>query len=340
MVLAIASVIIGLIGIVIAIGIYWLKDRNNKIAYNQRKESAHRDIVSVISMYVTESSAMRNIDPTTYESLIRSKAKEYKVEFDIEREFTDVIDDLKTKVFENRFVPIEDKSRQISAINKLKESLIPTDFLLDNSLTNALNKKVTINWFMTALQSVFWFCITFSLTAIVEIAFFLWLRPNQWDVFYTMYPFYLAILYAIVVGLRNYKIYHDKKLRQLQAIDYYEKSVYEIIKWLLIHHKSKARLRREYQTTINNAQVISDKVLLIDDTKIPIDIKYEVIQQTIDDIGKSMRRLAATKGIILGYMKVNEVFKNRARSLNIIIRDKIVSQSDIEDMLREEEILG
>ncbi len=329
----VTTIVIGLI----PIGIFIYQNHTANIKKLLDEKNAKKEILSVVAREIAQQN-WKNISAARIESLIRSKARELNLNLTAESEFPILIQDLNASILGDHFLSSRLRSELIARVDHLEAEFKRIRPLLETLEFERLEVEPQIKWLRLIGRFLFYFFISTSL-AMLTLMVSLYFTRTTLDVGYEIMPFIIGLMSATLPLIEDVRKYQTTKKEHEKAISSYEESGLETIRRVLKTSDRKATIKREYQVTMDDKRFIIDYVLESAAEKLPLEIKYKVQQSDIEAMVLSMHILRAKKGIIISYLKADMQTRQLAKSNNVAIFDRIISEADLAYILRNEGII-
>ena len=138
------NLVIGILGIILTIITFYVTYKQTIGATIERKAAARRDIVSAISRLIAHNQLDLNLD--IIQGLIRSKAREFNLNFESMPNPIAIFEDAMTKFIENEFMSQETKKELINRVLSIQQSYIDT-VKVDDELKKRGYRRITFRNF-------------------------------------------------------------------------------------------------------------------------------------------------------------------------------------------------
>jgi hypothetical protein len=229
----------------------------------ERERTAYREIISIMAKLVAHEQINPNLDVIS--GLIRSKAREYNVNIDISS-LPAIFEDVMTKFVENEFISQDVKKNLIDKVLSLQEEVLEAKeakeaaFRVEEATTADLLSTVTA-------------ILTTIAGAITVIAVTKVILPKM----VSIAPFIIiATITTVFVTLFFYlKLTEESAKKETESARYgspiFEKMVSSALEKIL----PKENIERK--VTLSGGQRV-DFLLQIDNEKIPLEVKYRIVQ--------------------------------------------------------------
>lgn len=289
-------------------------------ARRERERTAYREIISIMVKLVAHEQINPNLDVIS--GLIRSKAREYNVNIDIPSLPT-IFEDVMTKFVENEFISQDVKKNLIDKVLSLQEEVLEAKEVKEAAYRVGEATTAELLSTVTAI-------LTTIVGAITVIAVTKAIQPK----IVLIAPFIIiATITTVLVTLFFYlELTEESAKKETESARYggpiFEKMVSSALEKIL------PKENIEWEVTLSGGQRV-DFLLQIDNEKIPLEVKYRIVQpNSIKQMLDYMRTLEAKRAILITNSSVTPKIKKSAEENNISIIDNVQSEEDIVNRLQ------
>ncbi|MCX5997113.1 MAG: hypothetical protein NTV42_05760 [Chloroflexi bacterium] len=325
MLLGIAGIIATLIMGAIAIWMGYNHQRKTESAKIIKEKDAHKEMVSAVTRLLSQCTT-DNIPINVLEDLIRSKCREYGINFNVNNEVSAILEDINARLVESEVITpdLRDKlSTMVLDLERKREQVVPKIEDLSEKMEEVSHP---INWITVILVALRTFIISLVAVSII-LSLLVQLMHVTVDTSYALAPLIIAVFTALLSILPFVFPSIDNKKKREDITSDYEAYTFDNIRKVAKKLKEpKFSAHREYKIIVGDKNYIADFVIEYNGKKIPVEVKSVVHVDDIGQISNTMSRMEAQRGLIISYSTVEESMKGMARSKNIIVIDRISSE--------------
>jgi len=332
------NLIIGILGILLTIITFYATYKQTIGVSIERKAAAHRDLVSSVSRLIAHDQL--DVKPDIIKGLIRSKAREYNINFESMPNPIAIFEDSMTKFIENEFMSQETKRELINRVLSVQQSYLDTSKIAEESrekTTEEMPYEILISSIASLIVGIIGLYVLRSISENLLPTIFI--TTN-------FIPFFIAItitVIALTIGLYlKIMVDRNKKLSEnsLYSGKEFENLVFStIIKYI----GERGNIKRNYSIISEKRRKWEiDLLIELRDKKIPIEIKYRKGNVSIDAVYQLISYkdiLDAQKAIIITNAEITNDAKILAEKNNIITIEKVRNEADIINVLNLESII-
>ena len=308
-------------------------------ARKERERTAYKEIVSIMAKLIAHEQINPNLDVIL--GLIRSKSREYDANLDISY-IPAIFEDINTKFIENEFISQDIKKNLIEKVQLIQKEIFDVKEAKEATLnikesTVSLKDKYSIilSTFF-ALFSLLAGILTVGIISIPSESIFsinineVFLYMQESGLIFSLIGGILAVLTLTLILYQRMTI--EKIETETKSTKYgapiFEQMVFSALKNVFPEEKILESV------ALSNGKIV-DFLLEINDKKIPIDVKYQVLKPPIiNQIVADMKMLTAEKAILITNSSVHPKMRKFAEENNIIFIDNVKSEAEIINRLK------
>lgn len=313
--------------IVTGITSYWFYRRSTGVK-GEKIKNARKEVVNVLLNELVRST--QDIKPSVVEALLNNKYRDSGINPLAINELPLIIDDLITNIAGDIFIPPRKKDDFVQKVLRLKQCFDKREINLEQAIANW--KKSSI--FLISIGSAFTFFIGIAFGLATLIIFVILVPSTQLVV--VIQTLWLIGLISALFGYMQYRIMHVKRNKNSKSLN------------IVLEHIAIAALRKiipnatinkHVRINIDNRLAEVDLILVLNENKLPVEIKHRNIQpQTIMQIESVMNIVNARRGLLIMTSVVSNKVKKLAREKGIIVLDQVTSENEIVDYLKDTEL--
>lgn len=325
------NLIIGILGIILTIITFYVTYKQTIGASIERKAAARRDLVSSVSRLVAHDQL--DVNQEIIQGLIRSKAREYNINFENMPNPIAIFEDSMTKFIENEFMSQETKKGLINKILSVQRSYLDTAKITGESKEEATEEipfEILISTITSLIIGIIGIYVLGSLTKSLYGTTFIITDNLLLTAIIITVTGLTIILYLRIMADRQKKLSENK----LYSGKEFENLVFStIVKYI----GERGNVKRNYLVISEDGRKWEiDLLIEISDKKIPIEIKYRKDNISIDSIYQliSYKKFwDLQKAIIITNAQITKDAKILAEQNDIITIEKVRNEADITNVL-------
>ncbi|MDO8725611.1 MAG: restriction endonuclease [Candidatus Methanoperedens sp.] len=331
------NLIIGILGIILTIITFYVTYKQTIGASIERKAAVRRDLVSSVSRLVAHDQL--DVNQEIIQGLIRSKAREYNINFENMPNPIAIFEDSMTKFIENEFMSQETKKGLINKILSVQRSYLDTAKIIGESKEEATEEipfEILISTITSLIIGIIGIYVLGSLTKSLYGTTFIITDTLLLTAIIITVTGLTIILYLRIMADRQKKLSENK----LYSGKEFENLVFStIVKYI----GERGNVKRNYLVISEDGRKWEiDLLIELSDKKIPIEIKYRKDNISIDSIYQLIsdkKFWDLQKAIIITNAQITKDAKILAEQNDIITIEKVRNEADITNVLNHVTII-
>jgi len=325
--------VIGIIATLATFGIvYWKTTSVRK----ERERHAHKDIVVVLARILAQ--GQDSLDLPVVESLLKSKAREYRTNLSTVDELPKIAEDLVAKFTESEFITPEVRHKLIEKVMLLQEKFERKEPRLEEATAefqqSAQAYTYRRNIVLSTMGALLAATITFVISGVILDTDLI--RSDQ----VSMITMITIVVLLAAVGTYVFE-YQQLKRKKAERSLYLNKVFEEIVIEVLHEIAPKASVERNVKIVQGDYYSEADFVVKVNDESVPIEIKTgSVRHEAISSLVAAMKLLTSRRGVLITSSQVQENIKKMALEHNVLLLEGITTKEDLIRGLRETKLFG
>lgn len=315
------NLIIGILGIILTVLTFYVTYKQTIGANIERRAAVRRDIVSAVSRLMAHNQL--DVTPDIIQGLIRSKAREFNINFENISNPIAILEDSMTKFIENEFMSQETKKELINRVLSVQQSCLDVNKIAEESKEED-KEEIPFQILISTIVSLI---IGFSSLGLLGTTF------KTTNIFSFAGVLVTVISLTIILYL---KILNERKKKSSENMVYSGKEFENFVYSTLVKYiGERGNIKKNYSIISETGRMFEIDILLeFTDEKIPIEIKYRKVtlpisSEAIFHLISYKNILNAKKAFIITNAQIADNAKILAEKNNITIIEKVRDSTDI-----------
>jgi len=314
-------------GLGVPLIIFFITYKKTVGASKEREKTAYREIVSLIAKLIAHEEIKPNFD--IINGLIKSKAREYKVNLDVSY-IPPIFEDVLAKFIENEFISQNVKKNLIDKVQLTQKEIFEAKETKEATVSekevlfHEIDKLILSPLLAILIPLLILFVAIFQAISARETVVLPTLSYSKEIIIVALIAILMIIIFTVILYyLKNEEIKYKERKNMKYGVTIFE----DIVFAALVNAFPNGDIMKN--VILNNGKEV-DFLLTINDEKIPIEVKYHtVLLKSVKIFKDIMVKSNINKAILITNSSVNPKVRKFTDENNIYLIDKVQSEEDI-----------